>query len=315
MVKALAFVLVLTLVSMSAAQTPLDGLKNFVLGYFTGFQESTYNLTSTCLPPAFQTQIQADWEGIFEEDNIEKIVVNAFKFEKDLEQLNEDCLLWVLPVSLIASLEDKGLDTIKDFIEHFASITLDLSYAVSEIDSDPFEAGRYFGTALGYFLEQVPVGVSRRLTSVGYKPNLLDGIANFTNGLVHGLQANTTGTSQCLTSYSTIQTGLSAMGSVVFHCALLDMTACDQLGISIENVLMVLVSFSTNCNFSKLFSDFAGLMTIDGWVTLYKNMYWYQTQIRSSYSAMLTAYAGKSYYNVGLNLGNILKLAFSFTVK
>lgn len=316
MVKALAFLVVFTLASTSAGQNPYDGAKDFILGYFTGFQESTYNLTNTCLPADFQTQMLADWDSIFSTDNIEKVFENAIKFEADLERMNEDCLLWVLPVSLIQSLETKGLDTVRDFIEHFGDIALDMIFFMENVDKDPFEAGRYFGTALGYFLVKVPVGPQRlRAAPVALKPNFLDGFTNFTKGLIHGLQLNNTGTSNCLNSFSTIASNVDNVGTVAFHCLLMDMDACNQLGVALENVLMVFVSFSTNCNFQKLFDDMGSLLTIDGWITLYKNMYWYQTQIRQAYSDLLTAYQAGDYYNEGINLGDIIQLAFSFTVK
>lgn len=309
-----AIVVTLLIVSGQAA-LPLDDAKNFILGYFTGFQGSTYNLTDSCLSPSVQTQLSTDWDGVFSGHSI---IESLFRLESDAMTAADDCMLWVFPVSVIASLEDKGLDTVKDFIEHFGTILVDLIYAIDQFDEDFFESGRYFGTALGQFLEKVPVEVRRKLLSgklQGFKPNYLDGLQNFTVGLIHGLQANTTGNSVCLTSFDTISSNLVAMGDVAFRCALLDMNSCTDLGTALENVLMVLVSFNTNCQFSKLWTKLADLMTLDGWITLYKNMYWYQSQIRQDYANTLTQFRAGQYYSAGLSLGQIIQLAFTFTVK
>ena len=308
--------LMMTLLVVGGQADPtLDNAKNFILGYFTGFQGSTYNLTNSCLSPSVQTQLYSDWDGIFSSHSI---IESLLHLESDAMTAADDCLLWVFPVSVIASFEDKGLDTVKDFIEHFGTILVDLVYAIDQFGEDFFESGRYFGTALGEFLEKVPVEARRKLLAgklSGFKPNYLDGLQNFTVGLIHGLQANTTGNSVCLTSFDTIASNMVAMGDVAFRCALLDMDSCADLGTALENVLMVLVSFSTNCQFSKLWTKFGGLLTLDGWISLYKNMYWYQAQIRQDYSNTVAEFKAGQYYSAGLNLGQIIQLAFTFTVK
>lgn len=313
--KGTAALVVLALLLSVQADSPLDNAKDFILGYFTGFQGSTYNLTNNCLPANIQSQLTTDWDGIFSGHSF---IEGLLHLESDAMTAADDCMLWVFPVSIIASLQDKGLDTVKDFIEHIGTIVVDLIYAVDQFDEDFFESGRYFGAALGEFLEKVPVEARRKLlagTVSGFKPNYLDGLKNFTVGMIHGLQANTTGTSVCLTSFSTISSNLVAMGDVAFRCALLDMDSCTDLGTALENVLMVLVSFSNNCQFSKLGTKVAGLLTIEGWITLYKNMYWYQTQIRQDYSNTVASFKTGQYYSAGLSLGQIIQLAFTFTVK
>ena len=312
MEKGLLAVVVLGMMLGVQADPRLDNTKDFILGYFTGFQGSTYNLTDTCLSPAIQSQLSTDFDNIFQGKDI---LSSLLHLENDVIQASEDCMLWVLPVSIIASLEDKGLDTVKDFIEHFGTIIIDLIYAIDQFNADFFESGRYFGTALGEFLEKVPVESRRKLFATLCKPNYLDGIQNFTMGLVHGLQSNTTGTSVCLNSFGTIAKSLQSMGDVAYRCVLFDMNACDTLGIAVENLLMVLVSFNTNCQLGKLWTKMAGLFTLDGWITLYKNMYWYQTQIRQDYNNLVAAYQTNQYYTEGLNIGEIIQLAFSFTVK
>ena len=302
----------LTLVVSAQPQNQLELTKTFILGFFSSFQGTTYSLMDTCLSTSTQTQLSSDFIDII---HGEDIATSAIRLEKDIKQAAEDCMLWVITESVSNALENRALETMVETVAEFEGVWTDLTHGIEAFPEDLWESGWYFGAALGRLLGEVTVEREEKAVLPPRKPNYLDGIQNFTSGVVHGLQTNTTGTSVCLGSYGTIITNVRTMGDVAYRCALLSMNSCNSLGIALENLLMVFVTFNENCRFGGLWEKMKELGSLDGWVSLYKNMYWYQTQIRQNYSNLLSAYSAKQYYKTGLSLGQIIQLSFSFTVK
>lgn len=308
--------LLLTLCALAAAAW-LDDEKEFFLGVAQGFRNE--DLSATCLTDEFQGKLEADAEKVADDYDTDagskELVAHFVAVVDDLAQVVHDCDLSAIPIAASTAIQTDGLNgLIGNAMIHGSDIAQSIEQFKQNIDTNRYAAGQALGEAFSYLFPKTS-HVSATHLDIDLREDYIGQVVyNFTLGFATGLQS-TNSTSKCVSGVQHIKTTANTFYETVLQCVKLQHTACTKIEKSFAAIFTEYAALVDGCKFPVLVAKLETLLTFDGWVDVFHNLYKNGNNhvLQLTFMNLERAVETENYYNIGYDMGVIIRLTLEFS--